>query len=130
MPSALLEAREISKSFPGTRALDRVRFEVLPGEVHAVVGENGAGKTTLMMILAGVLQPDEGAVLWDGAVVPLTDSRTAQGLGIGTVFQELSLVPGLSIGENIFLTRSPARTALGLVGWRRVYAPFRLSVCG
>ncbi|MGH9896324.1 MAG: ATP-binding cassette domain-containing protein, partial [bacterium] len=79
MPSALLEAREISKSFPGTRALDRVHFEVLPGEVHAVVGENGAGKTTLMMILAGVLQPDEGAVLWDGAVVQLTDPRTAQG---------------------------------------------------
>ncbi|MGH2436611.1 MAG: sugar ABC transporter ATP-binding protein [bacterium] len=128
MPSALLEAREISKSFPGTRALDRVHFEVLPGEVHAVVGENGAGKTTLMMILAGVLQPNEGAVLWDGAVVQLTDPRTAQGLGIGTVFQELSLVPGLSIGENIFLTRSPARTALGLVEWRRVYAEAQVAV--
>jgi ABC-type sugar transport system ATPase subunit len=128
MPSALLEAREISKSFPGTRALDRVHFEVLPGEVHAVVGENGAGKTTLMMILAGVVQPDEGTVLWDGAVVPLPDPRTAQGLGIGTVFQELSLVPGLSIGENIFLTRSPARTALGLVEWRRVYAEAQVAL--
>ncbi|HET6781449.1 MAG TPA: sugar ABC transporter ATP-binding protein [bacterium] len=128
MPPTLLEAREISKSFPGTRALDRVHFEVLPGEVHALVGENGAGKTTLMMILAGVLQPDEGAILWDGVAVPLTDPRAAQGLGIGTVFQELSLVPGLSIGENIFLTRAPARTALGLVEWSRVYADAQVAL--
>jgi ABC-type sugar transport system ATPase subunit len=121
MPTALLEAHEISKTFPGTRALDRVDFQVLAGEIHALVGENGAGKTTLMMILAGVLQPDSGTILWRDRVVRLSDPRTAQGLGIGTVFQELSLVPGLSIAENIFLNRLPARTRLGLVEWRRAH---------
>lgn len=121
MPTPLLEARDISKTFPGTRALDHVNFQVAAGEVHALVGENGAGKTTFMMILAGVLQPDEGAILWDGQAVRLSDPRMAQGLGIGTVFQELSLVPGLSIAENIFLNRAPARTILGLVEWDRVH---------
>lgn len=119
---ALLEARDISKTFPGTRALDHVDLQVSAGEIHALVGENGAGKTTLMMILAGVFPPDEGAVVWDGREVRLSDPHVAQGLGIGTVFQELSLVPGLSIAENIFLNRSPARTPLGLIHWRRLYA--------
>ena len=125
---ALLEARDISKTFPGTRALDHVDFEVAAGEIHALVGENGAGKTTLMMIVAGVLQPDGGTIVWDGRVVRPSSPRAAQGLGIGTVFQELSLVPGLSIAENIFLNRAPARTVLGLVDWDRVHDEARAAL--
>ncbi len=124
----LLEARDITKSFPGTRALDRVPFRVASGEVHALVGENGAGKTTLMMILAGVLQPDEGTILWESKEVRLSDPGAAQRLGIGTVFQELSLVPGLSIAENIFLNRAPARSFLGLVAWDRMHREARAAL--
>lgn len=126
--TVLLEARDITKTFPGTRALDRVPFQVSPGEVHALVGENGAGKTTLMMILAGVLQPDEGTIFWEDKEVRLSDPGTAQRLGIGTVFQELSLVPGLSVAENVFLNRAPARSFLGLVEWDRMQREARLAL--
>lgn len=105
----LVAVRGASKAYPGVRALSDVDLEVLPGEVHALVGENGAGKSTLMMVLSGVVRPDEGDILIDGRSVQLADAVTAKRLGIGTVFQELSLVPGLSVAENIFAHNLPSR---------------------
>jgi ribose transport system ATP-binding protein len=129
----LLEVEAISKSFAGTRALSRTSFALAPGEVHALVGENGAGKSTLVNIIAGVLQPDEGCIRIAGETVSVANPRQAQALGIGTVFQELSLVDSLSVAENIFVTRAPAR--LGVIDWRRlsertraILSPFGIEV--
>ncbi len=119
MTPPLLEMREISKSFGGARALDGVSFEVLPGEVHALVGENGAGKSTLMNIASGVLRPDAGRILWEGRALPDLDPRRAQQLGIAFVHQELALVPQLSVAENIFLGRHPL-AELRLVDWPKM----------
>src|SRR5690349_10959330 len=112
--NAILELRDIGKSFPGVRALDGVRLNLRRGEVHALVGENGAGKSTLMNIIAGVHQPDAGQILLDGQPVTFANPHAASQHGIGIVFQELSLVPGLTIAENIFANRQPVR-ALGWV---------------
>ena len=109
MPDPILEAIGISKRFPGVHALDDVSLAVLPGEVHAVVGENGAGKSTLMKILAGAHGPDSGSIVRDGQPVTIEGPRAAQDLGISIIYQELSLVDALSVGENIFLGDLPTR---------------------
>src|SRR3989442_7153080 len=111
----LLQMRGIRKAFPGVQALLAVDLDVLAGEVHAVVGENGAGKSTLMKILAGVYQPDAGTVVLDGQAAHIENPRQAMALGIAMIHQELNLAPNLSVAENIFLGRVPAR--LGLVDW-------------
>ena len=113
-PGPLLEARGITKSFPGVRALDGVQITVQPGRLNALLGENGAGKSTLMNILAGVFPPDAGEILLAGRPVRFRSPRAAQQAGIAIIFQELNLVPGLTIAENIFLGREP-RTATGLL---------------
>jgi ABC-type sugar transport system ATPase subunit len=103
----ILELRGITKDFPGVRAVNQVDFELKRGEVHAVVGENGAGKSTLMNILGGVLQPDVGEIILEGKLSRFADAADAGRKGIAIVFQELSLVPTLSIAENIFFNRQP-----------------------
>ncbi len=115
----LLELQSISKSFSGVRVLEDVDFDVLPGEVHALVGENGAGKSTLMNIVSGVVPADAGQILWEGRPVRLRSPREAQNLGISFVHQELALAPQLSAAENIFLGRHPA--ARGWVRWREIH---------
>ncbi len=105
----ILEAISISKRFPGVHALDEVSLTILPGEIHAVIGENGAGKSTLMKILAGAHTPDHGTIRVDGQIVTIESPRAAQELGINTIYQELSLVDALSVGENIFLGELPTR---------------------
>jgi len=105
----LLEARGVSKSFPGVRALSRVDLDVRKGEVHALLGENGAGKSTLMHILAGVFGPDEGTIRMAGREVRFHDARAAQGAGVAMVFQERSLAGPLSVAENVFFGRQPIR---------------------
>ncbi|MCA1604603.1 MAG: sugar ABC transporter ATP-binding protein, partial [Acidobacteria bacterium] len=107
--SYVLEAREIGKHFAGVQALDGVSLGLRPGTVHAVVGENGAGKSTLMKILSGVYRADAGRILLDGQVVKFADPRTAEAEGIAIIYQELNLVPALSVAENIFLGREPTR---------------------
>jgi len=109
----LIDIRAVSKGFPGVRALDGVSLTLYPGEVHAVIGENGAGKSTLMNILAGELLPDAGSVLVDGHDVHLTTPLKSKALGINVVFQELSLCPNLTVGENVMMP-SLSRT-LGLL---------------
>ncbi|NPV85770.1 MAG: sugar ABC transporter ATP-binding protein [Anaerolineae bacterium] len=104
-----LSVQHVTKIFPGVVALDDVSFEVLPGEIHAMVGENGAGKSTLMHIIAGVHSPDRGEMTLDGLPYLPEDEKAAQKAGIAMVFQEGSLFPPLSIAENIFAGRQPVK---------------------
>lgn len=111
----LLEMRGISKRFPGVQALANVQFTVRRGEVHALMGENGAGKSTLIKVLTGVHRRDAGDVMLDGAPVDPRSPREAEALGISTVYQEVNLIPHLSVAENICLGRQPTR--FGIVRW-------------
>jgi ribose transport system ATP-binding protein len=115
----VLEARAISKSFPGVRALDNVNLRLRPGRLLALVGENGAGKSTLMNICAGVFTPDSGQLLVDNREVNFHSPRDASAHGITAIFQELSLLPNLSVSENIFLGREP-RTRIGLIDYKKM----------
>ena len=110
--SVALEMRDISKSFPGIRALSDVDLVVNAGEVHAIVGENGAGKSTLMKILAGVYQPDGGTIHLQGEEVRISGPIDARKRGIGMVYQELNLVPDLTVAENISLGSTPSKFGL------------------
>ncbi|MET7765265.1 sugar ABC transporter ATP-binding protein [Streptomyces sp. NPDC005393] len=102
-PRPLLTMSAITKSFPGVRALDGVDLDVEAGEVHCLLGQNGAGKSTLIKVVAGAHQPDSGEIVWRGAPVTLKSPVTAMRLGIATIYQELDLVEGLSVAENVFL---------------------------
>ncbi|MCU1407773.1 MAG: sugar transporter ATP-binding protein [Glaciihabitans sp.] len=101
--SPLLEVRGVTKSFAGVAALQGVDFSIVPGEVHCVLGQNGAGKSTLIKVLSGVHTPDAGELIWQGESVTIADPTAALDLGIATMYQELDVVDGLSIAENIFL---------------------------
>ena len=105
-----LEMRDVSKSFPGVKALDKVRLKAWGGEILALMGENGAGKSTLMKILSGAYQADPGGqILIDGQPVSIADPITARRLGIAIIYQELALAPNLTVAENIYLGREPSR---------------------
>ncbi len=117
----ILEARQISKQFPGVLALDRVDLDLIPGEVHALVGENGAGKSTLIKILAGQYQPTAGTIHLNGAPVHFDNPMQSQAAGISVINQEFNLIPELSIAENIFLGREP-RLRTGLIDWKTMNA--------
>ncbi len=119
--SLLLQAVAIDKSYPGVHALNQVDFDLQEGEVHILLGENGAGKSTLMKIFSGSLPKDEGKIFIHGQEVDLTSPQHARDLGIGMVYQELSLIPSLSVAENIFLGRLPKR-ALGVIDWPRLFS--------
>src|SRR5919106_1785328 len=108
----LLQMRGITKSFFGVPVLDAVDLDVMPGEVHAVVGENGAGKSTLMKILVGAYQPDAGSILLDGEEVHFGHPRQAQERGVSIIYQEFNLLPERTVAQNIFLGREPARGPL------------------
>jgi ABC-type sugar transport system ATPase subunit len=119
--TALLKLINISKQFPGVKALDKVCMDIRRGEVHALCGENGAGKSTLMNVLSGICRPDEGRILIDGKEIVIENQAKAQQLGISTVYQERSLASSLSIAENIFSGRHPVGR-FGLINWRELYA--------
>jgi len=119
MTEPVLEVRAVSKRFPGVRALDAVSMTVLPGEVHALVGENGAGKSTLIKVLTGVYQADDGEVVYAGGPVSFARPLDAQRAGISTIYQEVNLIPLMSVARNLFLGREP-RTRWGLVDLRRM----------
>jgi galactofuranose transport system ATP-binding protein len=105
----VLEARGVTKIFGQNRALDGVNLGLCPGEVHALLGENGAGKSTLIKILTGAYSPDAGEVILDGAPVHFRDPLQAQSHGIGTVYQEVNLLPNRSVAENLYLGHQPTR---------------------
>ncbi|MFW5695376.1 MAG: sugar ABC transporter ATP-binding protein [Alkalispirochaeta sp.] len=119
----LLSMEGISKSFPGVRALDAVDFELERGDVHALVGENGAGKSTLMKILAGVHRADSGVLRLEGKTVEPTGPRSMIDAGIGVIYQELNLVPHLSLAENVFLGREPLLRS-GAIDWKKMGTDF------
>lgn len=106
---ALLAARNIAKSFGSVTALSGVSFEVRPGEVHCLLGDNGAGKSTLIKILSGVHRPSAGDLLVDGQGTAFNDPRDALDCGIATVFQDLAMIPLMSVARNFFLGREPIR---------------------
>jgi ABC-type sugar transport system ATPase subunit len=110
----VFEARGISKSFPGVKALDDVSVTLRRGRLTALLGENGAGKSTLMNIVGGVFPPDAGTLWLEGREVRFTSTRDARDAGIAMIFQELNLIPQLTVAENIFLDREPL-TRLGLL---------------
>jgi ribose transport system ATP-binding protein len=109
----LISVKKLSKSFPGVRALHDVQFELMAGEVHALMGENGAGKSTLMKILAGVYTRDSGEILVGGEPAEFLSPRDAQAAGVGIIHQELQLMNHLTVAQNIFIGREP-RGRLGL----------------
>jgi ribose transport system ATP-binding protein len=117
----ILEVENISISFPGVKALDKVSFDLRRGEVHALVGENGAGKSTLMKILSGVYHPDEGVIRYKGKAVTFHDVTKSRDAGIGIIYQELNLIPHLSVAANIFIGREPL-TRLGTLNTKKMNA--------
>jgi ABC-type sugar transport system ATPase subunit len=122
--SIILHTEQISKSFPGVQAVNQVSFDLHRGEILALVGENGAGKSTLTQMLGGVQQPDSGQIFLGNVPVSFSSSHDAIEAGISMVFQELSLVGGLSIAENIFANRQPVGR-LDNIRWRTLYRETR-----
>src|SRR6476619_767515 len=114
-PPSLLEIRGLAKNFPGVKALQGVDFTVRRGEVHALMGENGAGKSTLIKVLTGVYPRDSGTIRLDGRDISPTCPKDVEALGISTVYQEVNLIPELSIAENICMGRQPTR--FGVIRW-------------
>ena len=120
--ATVLSMSDIEKRFPGVHALKQVSIDIKPGEVVGLIGENGAGKSTLMKILSGVYQPDAGTISIAGKATRLENSADANRKGIGMVFQEQSLLPNLSVAENIYLGAETQFTRFGLIQWRALYA--------
>lgn len=115
----LLQVKDVTKVFPGTRALDKVQLQVKKGEIHALCGENGAGKSTLMNILGGVFPATEGVIFFEEKEIAPKNPREAQDLGIGFVHQELSLCPQMTVAENIFIGRLPRKG--DLIDFKKLY---------
>ena len=116
----LMEMKNISKAFPGVKALDHVSLSLEKGEVLGMLGENGAGKSTLMKVLSGVYTPDEGEIYIEGQKVELTGPKQALDLGIAIIYQELNLYPTLTVAENIFLTRLP-KSKFGKINYQKLF---------
>jgi rhamnose transport system ATP-binding protein len=123
MTEPILALENISKQFPGVKALNNVRFDMRAGEVHALLGENGAGKSTLIKIISGVHKPDVGTIHMDGAPVTFNNPREAQKRGVATIYQELSLYPELTVAENIFMGHAPRRSVgpFQIVDWNTMF---------
>ena len=122
MAKVLLEMKNITKTFPGVKALDNVNLKVEEGEIHALVGENGAGKSTLMNVLSGIYPYGsyEGDIIYNGEVCKFNKIKDSEQKGIVIIHQELALVPYMSIGENMFLGNELDR--YGAIDWDKTYA--------
>lgn len=119
-PPPLWELRGISKRFPGVQALDNVSMTISEGKIHALIGENGCGKSTLVKCLAGAHQPEEGELLYRGEVIEIPHPFDAHRYGVATIYQEFSLVPTLSVAENIFLGRQLRNSRTGGIDWNEM----------
>lgn len=120
MSDTILELRDITKIFPGVRALDKVQFSLKKGEIHALMGENGAGKSTFIKVITGVHQAEEGEMFLDGEQVQFKSTRDAQKAGIAAIYQHVTAYPHLTVAENIFMGHHKKK--FGLVQWGPMYA--------
>lgn len=116
----LWTAQGITKTFPGVKALDNVSIDLFPGEVHALLGENGSGKSTLAKVFAGVYPPEEGKIFFHGQQMQFNNPMEARRSGIATIYQEFSLVPTLSVAENIYLGDYKVLPRSGMIDWRSI----------
>ncbi len=123
MSDMLLEVKGVSKTFPGVRALSNVDFALGRGEIHGLMGENGAGKSTLIKAITGVFPRDEGDILLDGDIIQPHSPMDAELLGISTVYQEVNLLPNLSVAENLIIGRQPIKR--GSIDWKSINASAR-----
>lgn len=114
----VLEMKNISKVFPGVRALSNVNFTLRKGEIHTLMGENGAGKSTLIKVLTGVYEIDEGTIILRGKEIKISSTQEAQNHGISTVYQEVNLCSNLTVAENIYIGREPMKH--GIIDWKRM----------
>lgn len=114
----LLTISGVSKGFPGVKALDNVSFSVRKGEIMALLGENGAGKSTLIKVLTGVYSRDAGTLTLNGQTIAPRSTADAQKMGIGTVYQEVNLLPNMTVADNLFIGREPRR--FGMVDRRKM----------
>lgn len=114
----ILQMKGIKKGFPGVAALDNVDFKIKKGEVHALMGENGAGKSTLIKVLTGIYKKDSGSIIFNGKEFEAVDAQDVQRRGISTIYQEISLIPQLSVAENIFVGREPRK--LRMIDWKEM----------
>jgi len=117
----ILQLEHIHKAFAGVHALEDVSFELLPGEIHALVGENGAGKSTLVKVMTGVYQPDKGQIFFQGKPTAFPNTLAAHQHGIAAIYQDLNLFPDLNIAENIFMGHMPVNPKTKAVDWNRMY---------
>lgn len=122
---SILRVKEVTKTFPGTIALDEVNFDLEKGEVHAIVGENGAGKSTLMKILSGVYIKDSGSLYLNGDKVEITGVNDSIDLGISMIYQELENILKITVAENIFVGRLPGSKIKGFVNFRKLFRDTR-----
>lgn len=112
----VLDMKNVSKTFPGVKALQHVDFKLRKGEIHALMGENGAGKSTLIKVLTGVHDFESGEIIMSGASIINKSPQDAQSHGISTVYQEVNLCPNLSVAENLFIGREPRK--FGFIDWK------------
>lgn len=122
MSEYILELKGITKAFPGVKALDNVHFQLLPGEVHALMGENGAGKSTFIKIITGVHPQDEGEIVLNGEKVVLRNPKNAQKLGITAIYQHVTYYPDLSVTENIFIGHEKIQKRTNRILWNDMHA--------
>lgn len=120
MSENILEIRNVTKTFPGVRALDGVHFELRKGEIHALMGENGAGKSTLIKVITGVYQPDSGEILLEGKPVSIRGPLDSQKLGIAAIYQHVTCYPDLSVTENIFIGHELVRPLTRGIRWKEL----------
>lgn len=131
MQKYILKMEQIEKNFPGVKALQKVNLDVLQGEVHALLGENGAGKSTLLKILAGAYSKDSGEIFVDSVKQEIRNPKHAQELGIAIIYQEFSILPHLSIAENIFLGQLPRKKGSPwLIDWSYCYKESQRILAG
>ncbi len=121
MSGRILELNHVTKTFPGVKALDDVHFDLIPGEIHALIGENGAGKSTLIKVITGVYQPDEGEILFDGKPVEIRSTTDSQRIGIAAIYQHVTCFPSLSVTENIFIGHEKINPITRKIDWRDLH---------
>ena len=119
MSKFLLEMKNITKTFPGVKALDRVSFDLYPGEIHALMGENGAGKSTFIQVLTGVHHPDGGEIILEGQTIVMHNPLVAARHGIAAIYQHLAIYPDLTVAENIFMGHEKLAKGISAINWKQ-----------